>query len=100
MLTGQKIPATGVLADILSGIQQLQLSVNKALTQQEQIWNKLVNLESNASSQLTNLSQQVANTKQDFRIFATETRKSLEFQGNDLEKARKFIPQSEPEYNE
>lgn len=69
MLTGQKIPATGVLADILSGISQLQISVNQILTQQQQIWNKLVNLENNASNQLTNLSQQVANTKQDFRIF-------------------------------
>jgi hypothetical protein len=110
MLTGQKIPATGVLADILSGIQQVQLSMNQVSTQQQQIWNKLVNLENNASQQLTSLSQQVANTKQDFRIFATEkqsfvgdqTKKSLEFQGDrkDLEQARRFIPQSESEYNE
>jgi hypothetical protein len=37
MLTGQKIPVTGVLADILSGIQQLQISVNQVLTQQQQL---------------------------------------------------------------
>lgn len=104
MLTGQKIPPIGVMADILQGIQQLQFQVQQSLNQQQLIWNKLVSLENNASSQLTNLSQQLTNTKQDFRVFATETKKSLEFQGNqnDLEQARKFIPRSEPEpnYNE
>ncbi|CAI2182472.1 15120_t:CDS:2 [Funneliformis geosporum] len=37
MLTGQKIPPTGVLADILSGIQQMQFSLNQVLNQQQQI---------------------------------------------------------------
>jgi hypothetical protein len=37
MLTGQKIPATGVLADILNGIQSLQVSLQQVLTQQQQI---------------------------------------------------------------
>ena len=60
LLTGQKIPATGVLADLLSAIQQVQFSVNQVLTQQQQILNKLESLESNASNQLNNLSQQVA----------------------------------------
>ena len=79
LLTGQKIPATGVLADLLSAIQQVQFSVNQVLTQQQQIWNKLESLESNAASQLSNLSQQVANTNQDFKLLATETKRSLEF---------------------
>jgi hypothetical protein len=37
MLTGQKIPPTGALADILSGIQQMQFSLNQVLNQQQQI---------------------------------------------------------------
>ena len=79
MLTGQKIPATGVLADILNGIQSLQVSLQQVLNQQQLIWNKLESLESNASSQLTNLSQQVANTNSNFKLLATETKRSLEF---------------------
>ena len=75
MLTGQKIPATGVLADILGGIQQLQFQVSQISTQQQQLLNKLTSLENNASQQLTNLSQQV----KDFRLLATETKRSLEF---------------------
>ena len=79
MLTGQKIPPTGVLADILSGIQQMQFSLNQVLNQQQQIWTKLESLENNASSQLTNLSQQLTSTNNNFRLLATETKRSLEF---------------------
>ena len=79
MLTGQKIPATGVLADILNGIQLLQVNLQQVLTNQQQLWTKLESLESNASNQLSNLSQQVANTNQDFKLLATETKRSLEF---------------------
>lgn len=44
MLTGQKIPATGAMADILSGVQQLQFnlqqlqaSLSQVSTQQQQL---------------------------------------------------------------
>jgi hypothetical protein len=37
MLTGQKIPTTGVLADILSGIQRLEISLQQVLNNQQQI---------------------------------------------------------------
>jgi hypothetical protein len=37
MLTGQKIPPVGVLADILSGIQQMQLSLSQILANQQQL---------------------------------------------------------------
>src|SRR2546423_13554278 len=37
MLTGQKIPATGVLADILNGIQLLQVNLQQVLTNQQQL---------------------------------------------------------------
>jgi len=37
MLTGQKIPPTGVLADILSGIQQNQANLTQILANQQQL---------------------------------------------------------------
>jgi hypothetical protein len=37
MLTGQKIPPVGVLADILSGIQQIQVSLSQILANQQQL---------------------------------------------------------------
>jgi len=37
MLTGQKIPPVGVLADILSGIQQTQASLSQILANQQQL---------------------------------------------------------------
>jgi cytoplasmic iron level regulating protein YaaA (DUF328/UPF0246 family) len=70
----------------------VQFQVSQVLTQQQQIWNKLESLESNASSQLNNLSQQVANTKQDFRLIAQETKRSLE-----LSNRPKAIPEFENE---
>ena len=79
MLTGQKIPPVGVLADILSGIQQVQFTQQQILNSQQQLWTKLESLENNASNQLTNLSQQVASTNKSFHLLATETKRSLEF---------------------
>jgi hypothetical protein len=64
--------------------------LQQVLTQQQQIWNKLESLESNASNQLTNLSQQVANTNSNFKLLATETKRSLEFNSQ---------PKIEAEYN-
>ncbi len=90
LLTGQRIPATGVLADLLSAIQQVQFSVNQVLTQQQQIWNKLESLESNASNQLNNLSQQVASANNSFKLLATETKRSLEFNSPKLERPEPF----------
>jgi hypothetical protein len=83
MLTGQKVPPVGVMADILSEVrqvqfqvQQLQASLSQVSTQQQQLWTKLSSLENNASNQLNSLSQQVANTNQNFKMF--ETKRSLE----------------------
>src|SRR5687768_9308523 len=36
MLTGQKIPATGVMADILNGVQGLQANLQQVLSNQQQ----------------------------------------------------------------
>ena len=79
MLTGQKIPPTGVLADILSGVQQIQFNLSQIHNNQQQLWTKLESLENNASNQLTNLSQQVASTNQAFRLMHQKETKSLEF---------------------
>jgi len=79
MLTGQKIPPVGVLADILSGIQQVQFTQQQILNSQQQLWTKLESLENNASNQLTNLSQQITSANKSFHLLATETKKSLEF---------------------
>jgi len=37
MLTGQKIPPVGVLADILSGVQQLQFTQQQILNNQQKL---------------------------------------------------------------
>ena len=78
MLTGQKIPPVGALADILSSVQSVQFSLQQVLTNQQQIYARLEALESNASSQLTNLSQQITSTNNSFKLLATETKRSLE----------------------
>jgi len=86
-ISGQKIPAMGgTIGEIQSSLSQIQFSLTQLLSNQQQVlsgqqqlWTKLTNLESNASTQLSNLSQQVANTNQDFKLLATETKRSLEF---------------------
>lgn len=78
--TGQKIPAIGgTIGEIQSSLQQIQFSLTQLLNNQQQLYTRLESLENNASSQLTNLSQQIANTNQDFKLLATETKRSLEF---------------------
>ena len=70
----------------------MQFQVSQVLTQQQQIWNKLESLESNASNQLNNLSQQVASANNSFKLLATETKRSLEFNSQP-----KAIPEFENE---
>lgn len=53
--TGQKVPAmTGMIADI-------QNTLNQVLANQQDIFNRIVNLESSASSQLTSLDRRLEN---------------------------------------
>jgi hypothetical protein len=86
MLTGQKIPATGILADILNGLQQVQFGLSQVQATQQQLLSRLTSLESKASSQLNSLSQQLTNANQDFRLIATEAKRSLEFHGRPIDK--------------
>jgi cytoplasmic iron level regulating protein YaaA (DUF328/UPF0246 family) len=79
-MTGQKIPQIGgTMGEIQSALQQIQFNLSQLLNSQQQISARLESLENNASNQLTNLSQQVASTNNSFRLLATETKKSLEF---------------------
>lgn len=78
--TGQKIPAMGgTIGEIQVSLQQIQFSLSQLFNSQQQIFARLESLENNASSQLTNLSQQVASTNKSFHLLATETKRSLEF---------------------
>lgn len=79
-MSGQKIPAIGgTIGEIQSALQQIQFNLSQLLNSQQQITARLESLESNASNQLTNLSQQVASTNKSFHLLATETKRSLEF---------------------
>ncbi|RHZ36680.1 hypothetical protein [endosymbiont GvMRE of Glomus versiforme] len=78
MLTGQKIPPVGVLADILSGVQQLQFTQQQILNRQQQLWTKLESLENNASQQFTNLISQVQNI-QSLRLTHSKEHKAIEY---------------------
>jgi len=85
-ISGQKVPAMGgTIGEIQNSLTQIQFSLTQLLnvqqqmlSGQQQLWNKLENLENNANSHLTNLSQQVANANKDFKLLATETKRSLE----------------------
>ena len=91
MLTGQKVPPVGVLADILNGVQLCQVNLQQVITNQQKLWTKLESLENNAANQLTNLKEQVINTNNSFRMLATETKRSLELSSQ---------PKIEAPYNE
>ena len=99
MLTGQKVPPTGAMADILNGVQGLQVSLQQVLAQQrqllngqQQLWTKLESLESNAVQQLTeiranstqqftNLASQVQSIKS-IRLTHSKENKSIEYNAN------------------
>jgi len=92
-MTGQKIPQIGgTMGEIQASLQQIQLSQQQLLTNQQQLFTKLTSLETNASQQLTSLNQQLTNTNNSFRLLATETKKSLEFN------PRPELPASEENY--
>lgn len=74
--TGQKVPAmSGTIADI-------QNTLNQVLTNQQDIFNRIVNLEANASSQLTSLDRRLENL-QSWKL--THEKKQLEFNKEDYD---------------
>ncbi|CAG8658979.1 2053_t:CDS:2 [Paraglomus brasilianum] len=59
MTTGQKIPQmSGTIGDIQQGIQTIQMTLGQIIQHQTNLEQRLTALETNASSQFTNLVQQ------------------------------------------
>jgi|SRR3954447_11929672 hypothetical protein len=57
--TGQKVPAmNGTMAEVTNSLQQIQLSLANLANHQQQLAQRLIALETNASNQLTNLTHQ------------------------------------------
>jgi len=64
MTTGQKIPQmSGTIGDIQQGIQTIQMTLGQIIQHQTNLEQRLTALETNASSQFTNLVQQVQSIK-------------------------------------
>lgn len=77
--TGQKVPAmTGTLAEIQTGIQQVQMAQVQIIQQQQQLEQRLTSLESNAANQFTNLAQQVQSIKS-IRLTHDRERKQIDY---------------------
>ena len=77
--TGQKIPAmTGTLAEIQQGIQQIQISQAQIIQIQQQLDQRLTQLENNATNQFTNLAQQVQSIKS-IRLSHSRETKQLDY---------------------
>jgi len=59
MTTGQKIPQmTGTIGEIQQGLQTIQMTLGQIIQSQQQFHQRLTNLETNASQQFTNLTNQ------------------------------------------
>ena len=77
--TGQKLPAmSGTMADIQFALTNLQTSLQTVVQNQTQLAQRIVNLETNASQQLSNLTQSF----QSFRLTHTRERKEIEYNPN------------------
>ena len=75
--TGQKIPMlTGTMGEIQQSIQQINNSLSQVLTNQQEIFARIVNLESNASQQLTSLDKRIEGL-QSLRL--THEKKQIEY---------------------
>jgi cell division septum initiation protein DivIVA len=90
MTTGQKIPQmTGTIGEIQQGLQTIQMTLGQIIQNQQQLEQRLANLENNASNQFTNLAQQVQSIKS-IRLTHDRERKQIEYnpqqQQNEAEK--------------
>lgn len=79
MTTGQKIPQmSGTIGEIQQGIQTIQMTLGRIIQQQQQLNQKLTGLESNASQQFTNLTNQVQSIKS-VRLTHDRERKQIDY---------------------
>ena len=89
--TGQKIPQmSGTMAEVISSLQQIQTNLQTVVNNQQALSQRLITLETNASNQLTTLTQQF----QSLRLTHTREQKQIELQsnGSDFDKSRQFNP--------
>lgn len=84
--TGKKIPAIGTIADIQTSLSQLTLNLQQVLANQQQIFNKINALESNANQQLLSLNSKLQN----LRLTHEREKKQIEFNAKS--------PESQEEY--
>jgi hypothetical protein len=91
-MTGQKIPPMGgTMADIQSTLQNLQTNftqlstgLQQALVNQEKIFQRIVNLESNANQQLISLDKRLENL-QSLRLTHEREKKQIELNANEYQ---------------
>jgi len=77
--TGQKIPQmSGTMAEVQTALQQLQLIQTQILTHQQQLTQRLISLETNATNQFTNLTHQFNS----LRLTHTKEKKQIEYGNN------------------
>ena len=89
--TGQKIPQmSGTIGEIQQGISQIQMNQVQIIQQQQNLNQRLIALETNATNHLTNLTNQF----QSLRLTHTREQKQIELQsnGSDFDKSRQFNP--------
>jgi len=79
MTTGQKIPQmSGTIGDIQQGIQTIQMTLGQIIQHQTNLEQRLTALETNASSQFTNLVQQVQSIKS-IRLSHSKETKAIDY---------------------
>src|SRR5207244_7598388 len=77
--TGQKLPAmSGTMAEIQLALTNIQTNLSVVVNNQQQLAQRIVNLETQASSQFTNLIQQVQ-TIQSLRLTHSREKKEIEY---------------------
>ena len=82
MTTGQKIPQmSGTIAEIQQGIQTIQMTLGQIIQHQQNLDQRLTQLETNASNQFTNLAQQVQSIKS-IRLTHDRERKQSDYNVN------------------
>jgi len=80
--TGQKVPPlTGTIAEIQASLTSIQTALHTVAQNQQELAQRLVNLENMAQTQLTNLTQQF----QSFRLTHTREKKEIEYNPHPLE---------------
>jgi hypothetical protein len=75
-ITGQKVPPlTGTIAEMQLALTSIQTALQTITQNQQELAQRLMNLESTAQTQLTNLTQQF----QSFRLTHTREKKEIEY---------------------